>query len=442
MSEFNLYPITKTQDKIYGSKTPFPQSNYRTIIFPFDLSLNKYNIQAYRSIFTGNRVSEPDIYVFFERLDNSIEVLKEISPDSTINRLRAYVLTPLVMFTLGGMVRLLAQTQDGNFYEYLEFFGKWIVQFLSLFWLAFGLFFLHVKSNRYELEIYIKVADHIARENARFEKAGLKWRLPEGHFYWLELDMYFKEKEDPELFYEAAKQKNLAESNIYSFEFNHSTKKYEIDFYQSKFTNDYIWKTEVNDLFEGIYQHMGPDFRSENSALLLKFLTATCGFIFISGLIFGLLHDFFIAHFVLLCDFLFFFMTGYRILEKKYRRTRDIRYKLETYIKGKNSIIENRGIRWHIPPPGYNLVELWLDYKFVLEASEQDLPKLEDELPKIDVQAKDLNTIPAYKWGDRINLSEIRPPEGLEHVIKKVEFIRYEDDEQNTKEESKEEEII
>lgn len=427
MSNFSIYRVTKLQDKIFGSKNPFPCSNYRCLIFPFDLNLNQYNIDSFKSVFAGNRVSDYEVMLFFERLHKDVEVLRRISPEILNRELRILILSPLLIFTLGGALRLFSELDTGYSYEVIGDIGKWVLQFFSLVWFCLGVFIIFMKSRRLELEIKIRVADFIANENKTFEKKGVKWRLPAEHFYWIEMDLFFKETEDPELFYKIIKNKNFTDRNVLQFEYNTVTKRYDKEYYQSRLTDDYIGKLEVDEFFDSVHEIMREDFQKENYAKYLKILAISTGIIFACGLILGIFHDFFLAHFVLLSDFWIFFFVGFKIMERRKYKTDELRKKLQIHVKAKNSACESRGIRWLLPPPGINCIELWLDYKFVLEAVDNNsLPEMDKEPTELPPYEPEI--LPGYRWGDLIDLSKIRPPPGKENYIVPVTISKESND--------------
>lgn len=423
MENFQIYPLTAYQEKILFSKTPYPVSNYGKIIFPLDFFQNKYDISGFKSSYTGEKLPDYEIVLFFDKLYQTAQDLCKLSPEFINRQIRRRIVVPLVLFVAGGVIRILAQEESGFFYQLFEVIGRWILQFVSLIWCGLGIAFLYVKAQRDEKNVQLQISGFIQQANIKLDQdSEFKWRAPEDHPYWIELDLMFKEKEHPEAFFKIIEEQNFSDLNVIRFEFDEIARSYQYNIYNVNMTEGYLAKSEVDRFFLLLNKKVGLDLSEEKTRKKLKMLIGFTIFFFIFGVVTGALGHLIISHFVLLGDLLVFLSYGVSFISEKNQKDFEIRNKIRDFIREHNEFYEPLGVRWVLPPPTYKAIELWLDYKFVLEISEKPLDNLEQERvsTRVDVPSKPIEELIMGKWEKRVDFTRLQPPKTTEIDFAKI----------------------
>jgi len=422
MENFKIFPLTAFQEKILFSNSAFPVSNYGKIVFPFDFFQNKYDVSGFKSSLVAEKLPDYDLVLFFDKLYKTVLDINTLSPEYINRQIRILVIVPLVLFVTGGAIRLFAQEESGFLYQISEVIGRWILQTISLIWCAAGIIILYVKAHRNEKNVQLQISGFIEQENIILAQKGeLKWRAPQDHPYWIELDLLFKEKEHPEAFYKIIDERNFSDKNVIRFEFNEKERTYNRNIYHVDMTDGYIAKTEVDKFFLLLESRLGHELKEDQTRKRLTVLIVITVILFLFGVIAGFMGHLVISHFVLLATLLGFLSYGVEIVASKNQRSLHIRSKIKEFILQQNDYYEQLGIRWVLPPPTYKVIELWLDFKYVFEVTEKPLENLDIEKKpeKQILDGKDIDEIPVGRWGSRIDFSKLKIPKDT-----KIDFAK------------------
>jgi len=357
-------------------------STLSRIVFPFYVNPKglyyKYDTALYKSYLTGGRLSEDDVYKFFNELDiaaNNFGSLK-LWEGSTEKLIFRYVLG--VFIIIGGFLTEIDKE------EIMNTLFIWLCCCSGLIILVNSLVFLLVvikQKSRSQQKLFVKLQKIIDQSNKELQPLGLSWHLSLDHLRWIELELDSKYdqtellNEQTVLFFEL----DFANSQFALYDQNRKQKQFHPDLVDGR-----ISKSDINSFLKSLSdipqtQNYGAFSQSLLFAgifLVLEFLS----FIYYRKQEIGKI----LFVFVLISLFAFRYLFN-KMVEKENILAQTIKEEMSQIIASNKNKFRDLGLRWHMAGDTFNNLDLWLDYKYTKHYNLDNIDNFEKQTDSSEI---------------------------------------------------------
>jgi len=173
------------QQEINHQLLPVQPSTER-IIFPLNLSKGLYDLSEYAPEMTNHQLSKDDIENLFVKIYERTENFKTVKPGYAAKKIFIFLAIFILLFaaSLGAGITVYLRVKNPSENLMLALISLSI--FISLVFFIV-LITCNVMINSRNKNTRRKIEEVLQEENINADERDLRWKLPKGHYNWIEL---------------------------------------------------------------------------------------------------------------------------------------------------------------------------------------------------------------------------------------------------------------
>jgi len=156
------------------------------IIFPLNLQKGLYDLSEYSPEMTNHQLSKGDIEEFFVKIYEKTENFKTVKPSYAAKKIMIFMGIFILLFaaSLGAGITVYLKVKNPSENLMLALIALSIVISLIFFIVLVS---CNVMINSRNKNTRKNIEEILQEENGKSDERSLQWKLPKGHYNWIEL---------------------------------------------------------------------------------------------------------------------------------------------------------------------------------------------------------------------------------------------------------------